>query len=341
MTTSIFGDQTQHFYTLTPDVIDQALIRLGVKPSGRTFALNSLENRVYEVEIDPIDLPEGPFSSEAVIVKFYRPGRWSEQSILDEHRFLNELAQYEIPVVPPLDFKNRTLFLDEENKLFYAVFPKVRGRLKDELMKEELSQIGRLIARIHNVGPQGQLSHRPQFRPVNYINAHEDFLRQADFLPKGIVNHYVDLALQLSQMITPYFENLEFQRIHGDLHRGNILWTKDGPYVVDFDDAVMGPKEQDLWLLIPGRDEFSLQDREIFLEGYHEMARTPVQVSKLLVEIFRTQRMIHFNGWIARRFEDPSFKKYYSNFDQDAHWEIQMQDLREQWSILQDTLAEY
>lgn len=341
MSTSIFGNKTQHFYTLTPDVIDQALIRIGVKPSGRTFALNSLENRVYEVEIDPIEIPEGPFSNEAVIVKFYRPGRWSEQSILDEHRFLNELSQYEIPVVPPLDFKNKTLFLDEANQLYYAVFPKVRGRLKDELIKEELSQIGRLIARIHNVGPQGVLANRPLFKPSNYINAHEEVLRTADFLPKGIVNHYVDLSLQLSNMISPYFESLDFQRIHGDLHRGNILWTKDGPYVVDFDDAVMGPKEQDLWLLIPGRDEYSLQEREIFLEGYHEMARSEVHVSKLLVEIFRTQRMIHFNGWITRRFEDPSFKKYYSSFDQDGYWETQMQDLREQWAILQDTLSEY
>lgn len=336
MSTSILGDQTQHFYELTPEVIDQALIRIGLRPSGRTFALNSLENRVYEVEVSAVPEYEGPMSTESVIVKFYRPGRWSREALQDEHRFLTELVSYEIPVIAPYSFKNETLFLDETNHLFYAIFPKVRGRLKDELTKEELPQIGRLTARIHNVGSMGEFKSRPKLHPQNHILAHLDFLENNVELPRTMVKYYVDLARQMAEMLTPYFENLDYQRIHGDLHRGNILWTSQGPYVVDFDDSVSGPREQDLWLLLPGRDEYTLDEREKFLEGYHEMSKTQAHLSPFLVEVFRTQRMIHFNGWIARRYEDPSFKRFYPTFESDGYWEMQLQDLREQWSILQD-----
>ncbi len=339
---STLGDlETKYFYDLTPEVIDQALLVKGLRPSGRVFALNSLENRVYEVEVFQNSLLAVPFSTESVVVKFYRPGRWSKAAIQEEHSFLHELRELEIPVIAPLMIDGLSLFECPTTGFLYAIFPKMRGRLKDELNKEEIEQIGRLLGRIHNAGAAGSFSERPIFNPQNYIEAHFETLQKADFLPQTTVEHYLMVARQLSAMITPSFQHFHNQRIHGDLHRGNILWTMDGPWVVDFDDCVTGPKEQDLWLLLPGRDEHSQEDQELFWKAYHSMAREEVMLSRFSIEALRSIRMIHFNGWIARRFKDPTFQKTYSAFDTQNYWETQLLDIKEQLGQLQDVAYEY
>ncbi|MEI8348439.1 MAG: serine/threonine protein kinase, partial [Pseudomonadota bacterium] len=293
---SVWDQETKYFYALTPEVIDHSIEIRGLRASGRVFALNSMENRVYEVEVSPHDFWEDPFSPDSVIVKFYRPGRWSREAIKEEHQFLLELHGYGIPVIAPLVFDDETLFECPTTGFFYVLFPKMRGRLKDELNKEEIEQIGRLAARIHQVGSAGTFSHRPFFHPKNYIDVHFDHLSKAEFLPKTTVSHYLQLAKDLSALITPVFDHFKIQRIHGDLHRGNILWTSKGPWVVDLDDCAMGPREQDLWPLLPGRDEYSLKDHEIFLEAYHSMSQdsTGIYLPRLVIESLRTLRMIHF-----------------------------------------------
>jgi len=229
---NVWGADTQFFYSLTPDVIDRSIAQIGFKARGRVIALNSLENRVYEVEIETYDRPEGPYTTDTVVIKFYRPGRWSRESIQEEHNFLLELNEFEIPVTAPLTFNDESLFLESESKLYFAVFPKVMGRLKDELKKEEIEQIGRLIGRIHNIGENKKFIHRPTLNVENYLDAHLNTIELALFLPTS-KKHYLTLATQLSQLIKPQLANLKLARIHGDVHRGNVLWTNFGPWMVD------------------------------------------------------------------------------------------------------------
>jgi Ser/Thr protein kinase RdoA (MazF antagonist) len=335
---SVWDQETKYFYALTPEVIDRSLEFLGFRPSGRTFALNSLENRVYEVEVRNHPLLTPPFSPDCVIVKFYRPGRWSREAIGEEHQFLWELKGHGIPVIAPLEIDGETLRECPTTGFFYTLFPKMRGRLKDELLPEEIEQIGRLTGRIHNVGASGEFHHRPVFHPKNYIDVHFEHLKSVDYLPATIVSHYLQLAAQLSSMITPYLDQLKFQRIHGDLHRGNIIWNAEGPWIVDFDDCAWGPREQDLWPLLPGRDEYSRKDQELFAKAYHSMAKEEVNLTEFMVESLRAMRIIHFNGWISKRWQDPSFKHSFSAFESESYWENQLLDLKEQIGYLQDAL---
>lgn len=321
---------TQFFYTLTPDVIDQVLREHGLRPVGRVLALNSLENRVYDVEVTQYQRPEGPFSPESVVVKFYRPGRWDEATLLEEHRFLSQLNEFEIPVVAPLERDGQTLFRHEASGLLYTVFPKVRGRLKDELTVDEARQIGRLIGRLHNVGAMGAFSHRPTLAPHLWLTGNAQAVAELDFVPGDLKQSYQVLVTQLEGMIAPFFNQLPTQRVHGDFHRGNVLWTQAGAWITDLDDCVTGPRQQDLWLLFPGRDEWSLQMRGEFLEAYQEMARSAVPMTFALVEALRSMRMVHFNGWIAKRWADPVFPHTFTTFSSRNYWEQAVLDVKEQ-----------
>jgi Ser/Thr protein kinase RdoA (MazF antagonist) len=334
-----WGQATQYFYSLTPDVIDQVVRDMGLRPLGRVLALNSLENRVYDVEVSGLAPLEGPFATDSVVVKFYRPGRWSLQTIQEEHSFLRELLNYEVPVVSPLEKNGETLFTHEETGLHYTIFPKVRGRLKDELNAEESTQIGRLIARLHNIGSQNLFQNRIQLNPFDWIKGNAQSVLEKDFIDNDLKNNYQTLVDMLYQQIEPVIQNLPRQRIHGDFHRGNILWTSQGPWITDLDDCVLGCRQQDLWLLFPGRDEWSKSMRDKFLEGYSEMSREPIHVSDLVTESLRTMRLIHFNGWIAKRWDDPIFKQMFTTFATRNYWEQQVLDLKEQMSLIQDAVS--
>ncbi len=331
-----WGGPTQFFYSLTPDVIDQAMRAHGLRPLGRVMALNSLENRVYDVEVAPIEVPEGPFAPDAVVVKFYRPGRWNEATLREEHNFLAELNEYEIPVVSPLQKNGETLFKHEETGLLYTVFPKVRGRLKDELNKEESRQIGRLIARLHNIGNLNAFKARPTLNTNDWLLGNLKAVEEMDFIDPDLKKSFAFMVQQLHGLITPMIQSLPLQRVHGDFHRGNVLWTNQGAWITDLDDCVMGPRQQDLWLLFPGRDEWSLEMRGEFMEGYQEMAREPLGLSPLLIEALRTMRLIHFNGWISKRWADPVFQNMFQSFPTRNYWEQQVLDLKEQVSLLQE-----
>lgn len=335
-TDNLWGKETKHFHLLTPDQVLSAMDAFGKRLTGRIVPLNSLENRVYDIELaSTIDVPKG-FSSTNVIVKFYRPGRWSDKQIKEEHSFLSTLEEFEVPVVPAIEFNGKTVHLHEETSLFFSLFPKVQGRLKDELQKEEIEQVGRLIGRIHNIGSMGTFSHRLSLTPETYIASNKQALIDAKTVDHPSFNHYVNMLDQLYQLLKPMFGHLTVQRLHGDFHRGNIVWTSAGPFAVDFDDCLTGPIEQDLWLLFPGKDQYSLDDKDRFLAAYKEMTRK-THINLNLTEPLRAMRMVHFNAWIAKRWEDHSFQRTFPQFPTHNYWDQELLDLRMQIASIQDS----
>ncbi len=336
---SLWGQETKHFHLLTPDHVLEATETFGRRLTGRVLALNSLENRVYDVELAKEEDFGPGFSKTAVILKFYRPGRWSREQIQEEHNFLASLIEFEVPVVAALEFKGQTVHVHPETNLFFALFPKVQGRIKDEFNKEETEQAGRLIGRIHNVGSMGDFKHRLKLHPSTFIEASKIELARIKPVEHLSFRYYLDLLDQLNALLTPLFANLPVQRLHGDFHRGNIVWTSAGPMAVDFDDCLTGPIEQDLWLLFPGTDEYSIEDRDRFLKTYKEMTRKDHLRLPQLTEALRSMRMVHFNSWIAKRWDDHSFQRIFPQFPSANYWDQQLIDLRVQLSQIQERLG--
>jgi Ser/Thr protein kinase RdoA (MazF antagonist) len=325
---------SEFFFELTPDRVLSAVERSGFRCTGRCIPLNSYENRVYELELEPEedeseDVGKHPIHRRRV-VKFYRPGRWTQDQILEEHRFLLDLLENEIPVVAPLPFSDgETLHRSEEGELFYALFPKVGGRIPDEMDEDQLQWLGRLLARIHNVGASRKAVHRTHLTPLTYGVANLRFLLEGNWLPLNFRGRYEEAAQRIIAAAEPLFSSIGAQRIHGDCHRNNLLWGSQGPFFLDFDDMVVGPPVQDVWLLIPGRDEEARANLESLLRGYEEFR--PFDRSSLrLIEILRSLRFIHYTAWLARRWEDPAFPRAFPHFHTEKYWEDQTRDLLEQ-----------
>ncbi len=335
MTDNLWGEETRHFHLLTPDHVMEAAEIFGTRLSGRVQALNSLENRVYDVELAATKDFGAGFAKNNLILKFYRPGRWSKEQIQEEHNFLLNLIEFEVPVVAPIEVNGETVHLHPSTNLWFTLFPKVQGRLKDELIKEEIDQVGRLIGRIHNVGSMGDFKHRLTLSPKSFIESSRKMLDELKPVDHLSFRYYLDLLTQLMPIIEPLFMGLPTQRLHGDFHRGNIVWTSAGPMAVDFDDCLTGPIEQDLWLLFPGQDQYSIDDRDRFLAAYKEMTRKD-HIRQDLTEVFRTMRMVHFNAWIAKRWEDHSFQRIFPQFPTANYWDMALVDLRTQMAQIQD-----
>jgi Ser/Thr protein kinase RdoA (MazF antagonist) len=248
---SPWGDsETKFFFELTPTVILESVeTSLGVRSTGRVMALNSLENRVYDVELDDEQ-------NSHVVAKFYRPNRWTKEQILEEHQFLADLDHAEINVVRPLVFQDgSTLVTLAESGLRLAVFPKVRGRSPDELTTDHLRELGRLLARVHVVGSSRKASHRLPITPETYGSSSLTYLMGSPLLPPFIARDFEQTVKDLLAVINPLFQAIkptEVIRLHGDCHLGNLIQTQRGLTLVDFDDMVVGPPVQDLWLLLPG-----------------------------------------------------------------------------------------
>lgn len=329
------SEETKYFFGLTPERVLAAVESAGVRCTGRCLTLNSMENRVYEVEIETADdSPSTDPASRFRIVKFYRPGRWSEQQILEEHQFLKDLVAQEVPVCAPLEFSDgRTVKLAPEIDIWYAVFPKVRGRAPEELNDEQLQWMGRLLARLHIVGAQREAPHRLKLTPEQYGLTNLEFLQRSNSLPIEVAKNYANLVDEICKASAPLFQGVATQRIHGDCHPGNILWGSSGPFFVDFDDMVTGPCVQDLWLVVPGRDTESKIQMDILLDGYEQM-RSFDRSSLRLIEPLRALRYIHFSAWIARRWQDPYFQRTFTQFGTHAYWEGQLGDLREQLELI-------
>ena len=303
------GEPVTTFFSLTPDRVLDAVEVGGLRCTGRCLPLRAFENRVYEVELE---------DERRLVVKFYRPGRWSRETILDEHAFLADLATAEVPAVAPLDLGTGAT-LHEIEGIYYAAFPKVRGRTLDELDAEGRRRIGRTIGRMHAVGAARAAPHRPRLDVQRYVHEPLEVLAKGDFIPGTLGPRYRDVALQIADAVAKPLAAARVQRIHGDLHMGNLLWTADGPILVDFDDCLMGPPVQDIWLLARGDAEDARRARADLLEGY-ELFREFDHATLALCEPLRALRIIYMSGWIARRWDDPSFSQAFPNFRDHRYW---------------------
>jgi Ser/Thr protein kinase RdoA (MazF antagonist) len=320
--------QPAPYSTLTPDIILQAIDSIGLVTDGRLLALNSYENRVYQIGIE---------NSAPVVTKFYRPNRWTTTAILEEHAFIEELASNEIPVVPPLKCReNKTLH--EFHGFRFSVFPKQGGRVPAIEGREKLEWMGRFIARIHAVGALKNFTERPALNIVNFGHEPSDYLLEHDFIPAELLNAYQTIITLALDRVKRCFERagtLKTLRLHGDCYPGNILWTDDGPHFVDFDDSRMGPAIQDLWMLTSGdRAEMTLQFKQL-MTGYRTFYDfNPNELH--LVEALRTLRLIHYSAWIAKRWEDPAFPLAFPWFNTIRYWQDRIIELREQIALIDE-----
>lgn len=305
-----------NFDHLLPEVIFEAVETLGGRCTGRFFALNAMENRVYDVEME-----EGPHQ----VIKFYRPGRWSKETIQTEHDFLKKLEEAEVPVVVPLKAPNgETLFT--KDGIYFTVFPKRPGRLEPELNPEQLKRLGRYLGRIHLVGDSFQKAPRVRLTPQTYGTDSLRILLEQKVLSGNLANIFSQLVREIVERSEPLFEGQETTLLHGDCHAGNILWRGDEPYFIDFDDMLYAPPVQDFWMMIGGDDEFAMKNRDILIDAYLEIREFDERSWKL-VEPLRALRMIYFNTWIANRKEDGAFKQAFPQFGTEQYWQSQIENL--------------
>lgn len=240
----------EFFFSLTPDVVLDAVERAGLQCTGRCVALNSFENRVYDVEIEDDD---GVRARR--IIKFYRPGRWSREQLLEEHQFLADLAANEVPAIGPVPFPDGATLAQTREGIFYTLFPRVGGRAPEEMQSEQLIRLGRLLARLHMTGVQRKAPHRIVLDQQSYGLANLEFLKQGGWLPLEFERSYEHTVRGICEISRPFFEQIQKQgphRLHGDCHLGNLLWNEQGPFFLDFDDMVSGPAVQDLGSSCPG-----------------------------------------------------------------------------------------
>ena len=331
------SNDTQYFFELTPDRILDAVEESGLPCTGRAMALNSMENRVYEVEIElPEDFKVKSPSERFRIVKFYRPGRWSRDQILEEHQYLQDLIQNDIPVVAPQPFEDgSTLKKMGDADIYFTVFPKVGGRSPQELGDEQLQRIGRLLARMHNVGASRTSEYRIPIQPDTYAKTSLNYLMTHQVIPRHLQERYQNAVLNICELSEPWFSQSDSIRIHGDCHLGNLLWNDQGPFWVDFDDMVRGPAIQDIWLVVPGRDQEAKTQRSILLEAYEQFRDFDYNTLKL-IEPLRALRFIHFSGWIGKRWQDPAFPRAFPHFGSEQYWQEQVYDLEEQLRLIQE-----
>ena len=332
-----WGDQqTQFFFQITPERVLEAVESAGLQTTGRCIQLNSFENRVYDVELETDEGPRaGPANRR--IVKFYRPGRWTKEQILEEHQFLADLRASEIPAIAPLQFPDgSTLKLTPVGDIYYALFPKVGGRAPDELTDDQLMRIGMLLARIHNVGAQRAAPGRVALTPQTYGIENLEYLLSTNRIPLEFRSSYEKVVRDICAKTGELFAKLPpsaIIRTHGDCHLGNLLWNQEGPFFLDFDDMVRAPAAQDIWLLVPGRDPEARQQREVLLEGYEQM-RVFDRTSLKLIEPLRALRFVHYTAWVARRWEDPAFPPAFPEFGSHSYWADETRDLQDQWKLM-------
>jgi Ser/Thr protein kinase RdoA (MazF antagonist) len=319
-------EETHPYERLTPDLIMDCIETVGFRCDARIIPLNSYENRVYQVGVE---------DGEPVIGKFYRPNRWSDAQILEEHRFTHELEELEIPVVPPLILPNdRTL--SEHEGFRFAVYPRKGGRAPQIDDLETLPILGRFIGRIHAVGGSSSFQHRPALTVSSFGHDSRNFLLENDFIPEELLIAYETLTLGLLERIEEIFQQFSFLnniRLHGDCHMGNVLWRDDIPHFVDFDDARSGLAVQDLWMLLSGEQDMQLIQIRKILEGYTDFCDfDPIELN--LVEPLRTLRMMHHSGWLAKRWSDPAFPRAFPWFNSERYWSDHILELREQMAAL-------
>ena len=320
------------YQELQPQDFLDALENLGFHCNGRLLALNSYENRVYQVGIDDRD---------AIVAKFYRPNRWSDDAILEEHAFASELEAREIPVVAPLEVSGSTLH--KVSGFRVAVYPSRGGRAPDLDNFELLQQLGRFVARIHLVGETDAFRHRPGIDLQSYALDSRAFLVQHEFIPAELRAAYDSVSELVIDGIESSFAragDVAALRLHGDFHPGNVLVSGDVLHIVDFDDTRSGPAVQDLWMFLSGDRAEQLPQLAALLEGYESFRGFDARELHL-IEALRSLRIMHYAAWLARRWDDPAFKHAFPWFDSHRYWEEHVLSLREQVALMQEPPLEW
>ena len=315
---------TDLFLALTPEKVLEAVEAAGLACNPVCYPLNSFENRVYEVELE---------DQTRIISKFYRPGRWTQAQILEEHAFLEELKADEIPVCPTQRFPEGET-LRQIDDIWYCLFERRGGRAPDELTDDQAERLGMLTARIHNTGHGREASHRLVMSADIWIRANVEWLCENSRIPPHLEARYCKAAERVAEVADARLRGVEMHRIHGDLHMGNLLLREGVFNVLDFDDMVVGPAVQDLWLMLPGRDDWTRRQRGAFIEGYERFRRFD-RSSLLLIEPLRGMRMVHYTTWLARRWHDPIFPRTWPHFGTDQYWQESTADLEDLVTLIE------
>ena len=315
------------YETLSPDLVLDAVESSGYLSDMRILALNSYENRVYQVGME-----EGP----PLIAKFYRPERWSDAQIQEEHDFTRDLLDLEVSVVPPLpDVEGHTL--REYQGFRFALYPRQGGHAPNLDDFDQLLTLGRVLGRIHALGEARPFAHRPTLDVQSFAVDSYEFLLSESFIPESLRPSYETLGADLIRRLERIFADAEYTpiRLHGDCHPGNILWRDDAPHFVDFDDARNGPAVQDLWMLLSGEREQQTAQLSEIVEGYQEFC--DFNFAELnLIEALRSLRIMNYSAWLARRWQDPAFPKSFPWFKPERYWGEHILELREQLAALDE-----
>ena len=318
---------SESYSQLDPDTIINAVESLGYLSDQRILALNSYENRVYQIGIE---------EQNPVIAKFYRPGRWSDEMIQEEHNFTLELANNNIPVVAPVVIDEQTLFKYKEYR--FAVYPRFGGYAPELDNPDHLLHLGRILAQLHNIGETKKFIYRPEINIDDFVIKPAKFLLENGFIPAYVEESYSTLIDDLIIRIKKCFEragNFSTLRIHGDCHHGNILSRDDKFYIVDFDDTRSGPAVQDIWMFLSGDRNYMTAGLNDFLEGYTEFRHFNARELHI-IEALRTLRLIHYSAWLAQRWDDPAFPIAFPFFNTQRYWEDQILTLREQAAAMDE-----
>jgi len=321
-------DATAHPYdALTPEIILEAVERYGVRCTGGLLALNSYENRVYRVDTED-DAPR--------VAKFYRPGRWDESAIREEHRFAHQLAEHDIPAVAPLACQNETLM--QHGGFRYAVFPWQPGRAPELNTRDDRALLGRYLGRLHRLGASEPFHHRTRLSIEEYGYRSVRYLKENEWIPEELRESFFAIVQYLFPPIEAAFQatqDMSWIRLHGDCHLGNILWTDTGPHLVDFDDCLSGPAVQDVWMMLSGKREEMEQQLDDVLSGYTEFMEFN-SAELRLIEPLRTLRQLRYMAWLAGRWDDPAFPRNFPWFNTRRYWEEQVLVLKQQAALLDE-----
>jgi Ser/Thr protein kinase RdoA (MazF antagonist) len=321
----------QGFPLLTPDtILTLAEQELGCQCQAICRQLNSYINRVFELET---------VDGHGLIIKFYRPGRWSREAIEEADLFTLELQKEEIPVVAPLLLQNKTTLAQYQDMLF-SIFPKMGGRFLDEFSEDQWLAIGRLLGRMHQIGASKPATHRQSLHPLKTTAAQVRFLADNNFMPSHLQPSFKQICTKLIELITPLFADQETIRLHGDCHFANLIHRPDqGFFLIDFDDMINGPPIQDVWMLFPSYHQESLPEIELFLEGYQTFR--PFNRSSLqLIEPLRAMRYIHYAAWCAHQSIDPGFIRKTPDWGNELYWQEEINDLVKQITRIEQTPAQ-
>ena len=312
------------FIDLTPDLILDAIESVGVYAESGLLALNSYENRVYQFKAD---------GGLRYVVKFYRPERWSKEQIQEEHDFAFELAEAEVPVVAPILYNGQSLF--EHEGYLFVLFPSVGGRLFEVDNLDQLDVMGRLIGRMHQVAKTKPFTYRPTVTCDEYLHTAKVHLQKSNLVPMGINTAFYTILDLVIEQAQKQYKDVQSIRLHGDCHVGNILWAGDALMFVDLDDSRQGPAIQDLWMMLSGDRATQLLQLDTLVNAYEEFCDFDHSQLKL-IEPLRAMRIIHYMGWVAKRWSDPAFVRNFTWFADDKYWEQQILALKEQLAALQE-----